>query len=236
MASAEEQAAKLAIRQILESSIPTNWQLPPELASIANRLSRLPADQALAQAERHIAAIQQANEKLEERAEAAQAKVDKLKDEPITSAGKRGLMGYLKRQLLATINGTPAISLRWFEVKDDGLHMYQPFATVTERTVTHGDLAEGRIVLSVDPPGYLDAILGFLRQFRSGVSAPWGQVVAYEPGSGETVATVVAWKPDYKVKRIREALEAIFLAQNPYVNYQRVPRKVDLLSYYNFED
>lgn len=236
MALPEEQAAKQKIREIVEQSVPTNWQLPPELASIANRLARLPADQALEQAEAHIAKIQAANERTEDRAEQAEQEVNNLTDDPITSASRRGLLGYLTRQLLATLNGTPSIALRWFEVDEGGLHMYQPFATVTERTVTHADLSEGRIVLSVDPPGYMDAILGFMRQFRSSISAPWGQVVAYEPGSGDIIATAVAWKPEEKVRRIRTALEAIYLAKNPYVNYQRVPRKVDLLSYYNFEE
>lgn len=234
--SREELEAKRQIREILETSIPTNWQLPPELAGIAMSLSRLPADEALQRAEAHIASIQAANERNEERYQKALKELDELEDNPITSASRRGLIGYLTRQILATLNGTPSISLRWFEVMEDGLHMYQPFATVTERMVTHADLAEGRLVLSVNPPGYMDAILGFLRQFRDSVSAPWGEVVVYEPGSGDIVATAVAWRPEGKVRQIRKALENIHLAQNPYVNYQRVPRKVDLLSYYNFEE
>lgn len=222
------------IRRILNGR-PTNWALPQELASVAFELTYLPPAQALDKAKAYIDSVREHNELQDMLFMAAAESKDTLKEKPITNAGGRGLFGYIRRQFLSSINGTPFRALRWFELNDSGLHMFQPFDSVSERIVTYDDILEGKIVLSVDPPGYLDWFIGFFKQFWKSVPVLIGEIVAYEPGSGRNVATAVAWRPDKKVDQIMEALEELHRAENRYRGHKRVPRLVDLLSYYNIE-
>ena len=202
---------------------------------MAFELSYLPPEDALKRAKAYIDSIRAHNELQDQFFEAALAYKEKLKENPITNAGGRGLIGYFQRQILSSLNGTPFRALRWFELNDTGLHMFQPFDSVSERIISHADLLEGKIVLSVDPPGYLDWFIGFTKQFWKNVRVFIGEIVAYEPGSGRNVATAVAWRPDKKIKEVTGALEKLHRAKNRYGSHKRVPRLVDLLSYYNIE-
>ncbi len=145
------------------------------------------------------------------------------------------IIDYFWRTTLAGINGTPASRLNLFTVDAEGLKVYQPFATVSTRTIKIKQLREASIVMSVDPPSYLDGILGFLKQFINDIPVPLGEIVLYEPGSGKEIARAVALFPDAKIKRMSNALQQIYLAETPYEGQKRLPRLVDLLIYYDLE-
>lgn len=230
-----EQDALREIQDILDNTRPTNWELPQELASVAFELTYLSPSEALARARHHIKEIQAHNEAQDELFEIAKNVRESLKEDSITNAGGRGLGGFLLRQVLAALNGTPFRALRWFELDESGLHMHQPFDTVSVRTFSYDDITEGKVVLSVNPPSYLDWLIGFTKQFWENVPIPIGEVVAYEPGSGRTIATAVSWRPDKKIAQVMDGLEKIHRASHRYREHKRVPRLIDLLSYYNVE-
>ena len=152
---------------------------------------------------------------------------------PITNAGSRGAKGFLGRWLLASLNATPTSGLNWMEVTKDGLQIYQPLATVSQRTIKHPQFAQNQLVISVNPPVYFDAPLGLLKQFFADITTPWGEIVIYEGGGARTVASAVAFWPAAKIKEIRGALELLHLANNEYEGFRRIPRLRDMFLYFN---
>ncbi len=171
--------------------------------------------------------------KEDEKFRLAKERKEDLKKNPISNVGSRGVWGYIRRQILAAINGTPFSSLNILEVDDTGLQVYLPFAPVSQRTIKYKDLQDKRVLLSVNPPAYLDSVLGYLRQFRKNVPIPIGEIVVYEPGSGKSIASAVAQRPDLKAKEIVAALEQLHRVENPYEKHKRLPRVIDLLIYYD---
>lgn len=154
---------------------------------------------------------------------------------PLTNAGSRGLQGLFQRWLLTTLNATPTSGLNWMEVTKDGLQIYQPLATVSQRAIKHKQVRDGQVVLSVNPPAYFDSFLGILRQFRRDVDTPWGEIVIYEGGSGRVIASAIALAPGKKLKQIRNALELLHLAENEAEGFRRIPQLQDLLIYVDEE-
>lgn len=152
---------------------------------------------------------------------------------PLTNAGPRGLKGLVQRWLLTTLNATPTSGLNWMEVTKDGLQIYQPLATVSQRTIKYRQVRDGQVVLSVDPPAYLDSFLGFMRQFRRNIDTPWGEIVIYEGGGARVIARAIALSPGGKVKQIRTALELLHLAENEHEGFRRLPQLQDLFIYVN---
>ena len=235
MAVIDDQKALEKIQKILQQDKATNWDMPDEFAyKYAYNLSEHSPLEALRKAEAYIKEVEGHNKAEAKKAEDAKAAKQELEANPISNAGPRGVRGYFQRQLLATLNGTMN-SLDRIEVTENGMFVYQPFATISQRTIKHADISGGKIVLSVNPPSYLDGILGFMRQFKKDVHTPWGQIVLYEPTSGRDVASAIAFWPDEKVKEIKKALEALHRVANPYEKYKRLPRLIDLLLYYDVE-
>ena len=142
---------------------------------------------------------------------------------------------YFWRTTLASLNWTPSSRLNLFTVDVEGLKVYQPFATVSTRTIKLKQLREASVVMSVDPPSYLDGILGLIKQFVKTIPVPLGEIVLYEPGSGKEIARAVAIFPDAKIREMRNALEQLYLAETPYEGQKRLPRLGDLLIYYDLE-
>jgi len=152
---------------------------------------------------------------------------------PITNAGSRGIRGLLIRGLLATLNASPTSGLNWMEVTKDGLQIYQPLATVSQRTIKYPQLAQNQLVISVNPPAYFDAPLGYLKQFFADITTPWGEIVVYEGGGARIVASAVAIWPAAKIKEMRAALELLHLAANEHEGFRRLPRLRDMFLYVN---
>jgi hypothetical protein len=150
---------------------------------------------------------------------------------PLTNAGPRGLSGVVQRWLLTTLNATPTTGLNWMEVTKEGLQIYQPLATVSQRTIKYRQVRDGQVVISVDPPAYLDSFLGFMRQFRRNIDTPWGEIVIYEGGGARVVARAIALSPGSKIKQIRTALELLHLAENEHEGFRRLPQLQDLFIY-----
>lgn len=235
MVVVDDRTALAKIQAILSQDRATNWTMPDEFAyKYAHNLSSLAPRKALDQAAQFIDEVRQHNQAEEKKFQKAEVTKQKLTQGPISNAGPRGVRGYFQRQLLALLNGT-ANSLDRIEVTEKGMFVYQPFATVSQRTVKHKDIADKKVLLSVNPPGYLDGLLGFMRQFRKTVAVPWGEVVLYEPGSGKDIASAISFRPDKKVKEITGALADLHRVENPYEKYKRLPRLVDLLIYYDIE-
>lgn len=224
------------IRGVLRENSTPHWQMPPEFAfRYAYEIAKMPPAAAYRRAQQMIMDVHKHNADEVKKHEEAEAVKKDLRENPITNAGGRGLKGYIKRIILSALNGTPFSRLDWLEVNDEGLQVYQPFSTVSQRTVKHRDLARGNVVLSVDPANYLDWILGFLRQFRGNVPVPIGEIVVYEPGSGRTIGSAVARRPDRKVQAMKDALAQLHKAENPYDSFQRVPRLEDFFVYYDVD-
>ncbi len=223
------------IRRILTEQQITNWVLPEKHAMFAQDLVHDTPAVVAARLDAYIKGIRTHNLNQRKRFEAArkfkQAVISDSVPE-ITNAGQRGIIGYLWRSFLATLNGTPLSSLNFFEITKDGLLVEQPFATVSRRIFKFREIANNEITMSVNPPVYLDWLLGFLRQFFRKVTAPWGEIVIYERGSGREIARAVALWPERKIKEIRDALERLFLADNEFAGREREPKKIDLLGYY----
>lgn len=235
--SESERRALEKIRTLLEQRAETNWTMPDEYAfKKAHDIARLSPLEALREAKQYIESLREQNRTAQSRIEAAQKRRQDLAEHPITNAGPRGLKGFIQRWALSLLNGTPFTNFNWIEVNQDGLQIYTPLATVSQRTITYKQLESGAVVLSVDPPAYLDQILGFLRQFRRNVSVPWGELVVYEPGSGRNIARAIAMWPYEKQKEMTDALKQIYLLNQPYQGYKRLPRLRDLLIYYDVHD
>ncbi|MEZ4617777.1 MAG: hypothetical protein R2867_20020 [Caldilineaceae bacterium] len=215
---------------------PTNWDMPAEYAfEAAQEIDEtLDPTLALIKASTYIQRLRRRNRSEQTKLVKARETRNKLRAEPITNAGPRGIKGLIQRWLLASLNATPFDNFNWIEVNQDGLQIYTPFATVSQRTIRPQQIIDGSIVLSVNPPAYLDPILGFLRQFRRNIQVPLGEIVVYEQGSGRTVARAIALHPDKKIKEMRAALEFLHLLENPYRRHQRLPRLRDILIYYDF--
>jgi len=222
------------IRRMFQEERATNWGMPEEYAfKYAHELVNASPAEALEKAKQFINELREHNAKEDEKFKQAKARKEELKKNPISNVGSRGIWGYIRRQILAAINGTPFSSLNILEVDDSGLQVYLPFAPVSQRTIKHKDIQEKRALLSVNPPAYLDSILGYLKQFRKNIPIPIGEIVLYEPGSGKTIASAVAQRPDLKLEEIKKALEQLHRVENPYEKHKRLPRVVDLLIYYD---
>ncbi|MBV7331677.1 hypothetical protein KFU94_26290 [Chloroflexi bacterium TSY] len=232
-ASTSDEDALDEIRQILHEAGQTNWSMPEDYMHFAYQLADMSPTVALEEAKKFISDLR--NHNLDEDKKYAEAvkRKEELHEEPITNAGRRGIWGFLLRQIIATINGTPFNALDWLEVNENGLQVYQPFSAVSQRTIQLRDIVGRNVVLSVNPPAYFDAILAVLRQFFRNVAIPWGQLVIDEPGSGRIIATAVAIRPDKKLVAIMEALDKLHRVSNRYAGYRRLPRLVGLLIYYN---
>lgn len=225
------------IRNLLDERAETNWAMPDEYAfKKAHDIARLTPLEALREAKQFIEELRKQNETAQSRIDAAQKRKKELTEHPITNAGPRGLKGFLQRWGLSLLNGTPFNNFNWLEVNQDGLQIYTPLATVSQRTITFRQIESNSVVLSVDPPEYLDRFLGFMRQFRRNISVPWGELVVYEPGSGRTIARAIAMRPYEKLKEMTDALRQLHILQQPYQGYKRLPRLRDLLIYYDVHD
>jgi len=214
----------------------TNWAMPDEYAFEAAQEidENLHPTLALIKASTYIQRLRRRNAQQKESVSKARATRDKLKEQPITNAGPRGIKGLLRRWLLASLNGTPFNNLNWIEVNHEGLQIYTPLSAVSQRTIKYSQLNNNGVVLSVNPPVYLDWLLGVLRQFRRNIQTPIGEIVVYEPGSGLKLAEAVALWPEEKISEMRKALEQLHLLENPYQRYHRLPRLRDILIYYDF--
>lgn len=172
------------------------------------------------------------NDREEELTELARQRRDELKARPVYSLGYGGIIGVFLRSIMASINWTPLSSPNWYELTERGLIVHTPLANVTERVVMHRDLQEKRLELGVNPPAYLDRMIGFLKQIRISYRTPWGQITLREPGSGVTLAEVVEIRPDEKLAQIRKDLATLHRVANPYATHLILPKIVDFFSYY----
>lgn len=235
--SERDQRALDKIRTLLQERTETNWAMPDEYAfKKAHDIARLPPLEALRTAKEYIEELRKQNDTAQARIDAALKRRKELTENPITNAGPRGFKGFLQRWGLSLLNATPFDNFNWIEVNQDGLQVYTPLATVSQRTITYRQIESNAVVLSVDPPAYLDQFLGFIRQFRRGISIPWGELVVYEPGSGRTVARAIAIRPYEKLREMTDALRQLHILQQPYQGYKRLPRLRDLLIYYDVHD
>jgi hypothetical protein len=204
----------------------------PQTRQFAQELLQYPPAEAVRKVEEFRQQIKSFNDTQEEKdADAVKVK-ERLKQQPIYSLNRGGILGIFFRSFMASLNATPLASPNWYEVTDRGLIIHAPFATVTERLVTHRDLQEKRIELGVNPPVYFDALIGFLKQLRFRFSTPWGTITVREPGSGVTLTEVVEIWPDRKLAQIRQALADLHRANNRYAAHQILPKLVDFYSYY----
>lgn len=232
--SQADREALSKIRRMFQEERPTTWGMPEEYAfKYAHELVNAAPAEALEKAKQFINELREHNAKEDEKFKQAKARKEELKKKPISNVGSRGIWGYIRRQILAAINGTPFSSLNILEVDDSGLQVYLPFAPVSQRTIKFKDIKERKVLLSVNPPAYLDSMLGYVKQFRKNVAIPIGEIVVYEPGSGKTIASAVAQRPDLKAKEIEDALQQLHRVENPYEKHKRLPRVVDLLIYYD---
>jgi len=232
-----DQRARRKIRALLDERAETNWAMPEEYAfKKAQDIAQLSPIEALREAKQYIESLREQNRTAQSKIDAAVKRKQELAEHPITNAGPRGLKGFIQRWALSLLNATPFTNFNWIEVNQDGLQIYTPLATVSQRTITYKQIEGGAVVFSVDPPAYLDQILGFLRQFRRTVTVPWGELVVYEPGSGRTIARAIAMWPYDKQKEMTDALRYLALLNQPYQGYKRLPRLRDLLIYYDIHD
>lgn len=204
----------------------------PLTQQMAQELLHYPPRQAVRKAEEFRERVKQRNDAEEALSDKAKARVAQLKERPVYSLGRSGLFGAFFRSFMASVNATPLSSTNWYELTDRALIFHMPFASVTERPVTHRDLVEKRLELGVNPPVYFDWILGMLKQLRINVQSPWGTITLREPGSGVTLAEIVEIKPSEKLAELRKDLAAIHRASYPYAHHVVLPRLVDLFSYY----
>jgi hypothetical protein len=177
------------VQRIMQAHGETNWGMPEDVAiTIAQELAEVPPDQVVEVARGVLKGLKAVNEKEKEKRVKAREHVAKLKENPITNLGQPGIIGYLQRSILASINATPLIALNWMEVNDKGLQVYTPLAPVSQRTFKHRDFTSSKVVMAVNPPAYFDWIFGLFKQLRINLTTPWGGITIYEPGSGRTLA------------------------------------------------
>jgi hypothetical protein len=232
LTDADREALK-QIRELLRSYPGQYGRLDdPQIQRFAQELLRYPPAEAIVRAEEFRQQVKDENEKQALIDQEAQNRLQELKARPIYSLNRGGILGILFRSFMASVNGTPLVSPNWYELNDRGLIIHAPFSTVTERVVTFRDLQEKRIELGVNPPVYFDAPIGFLKQLRIRVQAPWGTITVREPGSGVTLAEVVEIWPEARLAQIRKALADLHRAANPYANHKVLPKLVDFFSYY----
>lgn len=204
----------------------------PLTQQMAQELLHYPPREAVRKAEEFREQIKRLNDLEEEKTAQAAKRMAELRERPVYSLGRTGIIGAFFRSFMASLNATPLTSTNWYELTDRGLVVHMPFSSVTERTVNHIDLLEKRLELGVNPPFYFDWILGMLKQLRINIQTPWGTITLREPGSGVTLAEIVELKPNLKLAQIRQDLAAIHRVRYPYVNHRLLPRLVDLYSYY----
>jgi hypothetical protein len=239
------------IRNILDNDRDTNWSMPEGYAiEYAQEIAALPPKDALIRAQKVIEDLKKKNAEQKKKRDDSKNLKDELKTVPYSNADMFGIISQVRRwgftgrivagflsviwrNFLATLNATPGEGLNVLEVDHEGLKVYLPFSTVSQRKITHKELKENQITISPDPADYFDAILGQLRLFFPNVPIPWGRIVVDERGSGRNIAAAVALRPDLKVKRIKDLLEKLYLLDNPYEGYKRLPRMVDLFIYYD---
>jgi hypothetical protein len=232
----DDRRALEEIRRLITHPIGPNWAMPSEYLIFAQDIAHYPPAEALQKVQEYIGKVRENNLKQRGKYEDSVKYKAELNANPITNAGRRGVIGYFWRQFLATLNATPLTSLNLFELNGEGLQIFQPFATISKRTVRWRELKSNELTLSVNPPAYFDWLLGFLRQFFRNIVTPWGELVLYERGSGRDIARAVALWPDAKIREIRTALEKLSLGEDPNANRKIEPRKVDLLTYYDVEE
>lgn len=215
----------------------SNWVMPDEIAHFIYDLMKMAPANAKRTADDFRAQRIQDNEKARLNFEKAVAKQKELARSPWTDTGGQGIFSFLLRQLLSFVNSTPFSGLNRLEINQDGLQIYQPFRTVSTRTIRHADLDGRNVVLSVNPPAYFDFLLGLFGQFRltKDISSPWGQLVLYEPGSGQEIGAAVVLWPSEKKKTIEDTLKQLHLANNRFEGYKRVPNMTDLFDDYDTE-
>lgn len=233
----EDQEALAKIRQLLNEHEPdTNWEMPAEYAfKCAHEIPSLQPAAAIKRAEEFIKELKEHNVKKQKELVEARKRKEELQQNPITNAGARGIYGFIQRWFLAWLNATPMSNFNWMEVNQEGLNLYQPFATVSLRTIKHKDVKNNEVTLSVDPPAYLDGILAVIKQFRKETDTPWGEIVIFERGGGKVVARAVARWPSQKIKEMKKALQQLHIVENPFEDHKRLPRLRDLLIYYDIE-
>src|SRR5690554_5709893 len=140
------------IRSILTAR-DTNWGMPDAYAiAYAQQIAKLPPDEALVRAQAVIDELEAQNRKEDARRDDARKTRDYILAHPITNASMGGLIPWLRRyglvgrilsgflslswhSFLATLIGHPTAGLNVLEVDKDGLQIYQPFATVSQRTI-----------------------------------------------------------------------------------------------------
>jgi hypothetical protein len=231
--TSDDHEALNAIRELLRKYPPSAVGITDDsFTRLLAELINVPPTQAMQKARELRDRFRAHNDKEDVITEQARQRQQELKEHPIYNIGRPGLWGLFLRSFMASVNGTPFSSANWFELNDRGLVLHTPLAAVTERTVTARDLAEKRVELGVDPPAYLDRILAVLKQLRINVQTPWGRITAREPGSGLVLADIVTIRPNEKLATIKKDLSILMRADNPYVNYKRLPKVADFLSYY----
>jgi hypothetical protein len=229
----EDHQALVKIRELLRKYPGQYGRLDDPLTrQFAQKLLQYPPAEAIVKAEEFRQEVKVHNDKQESEVKKAQQLKDQLKTQPVYSLGRTGLVGVFFRSFMASVNWTPLLSPNWYELTDAGLVVHTPFANVTERTITHADLAEKRRELGVNPPSYFDSVIGFLKQLRINAKTPWGTITVREPGSGVVLGEVVEIQPEQKLAQIRKGLAFIYRANNPYATHHVLPKLVDFFSYY----
>jgi hypothetical protein len=232
LTDADREALK-KIRDLLERYPGQYGRLDdPQIQRFAQELLHYPPAAAVVRAEEFRQQVKDENDQQAQIDQAAQGRLQELKDRPIYSLNRGGILGIMFRSFMSSVNGTPLASPNWYELTHRGLIIHAPFSTVTERLITFRDLQEKRIELGVNPPVYFDAPIGFLKQLRIRAQAPWGTITVREPGSGVTLAEVVEIWPEARLAQIRKDLAILHRAHNPYAHHRVLPKLVDFFSYY----
>ena len=112
--TAADRAALDEIRRLLSHPMGTNWTMPEEYLMFAQDIAHLPPAEARAKVQEYIDKIRAQNAKQREKFENAVKFKSEISENPLTNAGKRGVIGYFWRQILSTLNGTPLTSLNLF--------------------------------------------------------------------------------------------------------------------------
>lgn len=154
--SEKERRALEKIRSLLEERTETNWNMPDEYAfQKAHAIAKLGPLEALRAAKEYIEDLRKQNDSAQAKLDVALKRKKELSEHPITNAGPRGLKGFLQRWGLSLLNATPFDNFNWLEVNQDGLQVYTPLATVSQRTITYRQIESGASVVSASPKRWL---------------------------------------------------------------------------------